>query len=107
MAKEIANVLPAMRRRNERARQCFRLLRGEMETSRDLASRLREYTASNGIPIEEDDAKFGGTWFCPCCASHLKEQKSCFRCVDCGRGFSKQMAYLIIEFHPHEKQAKS
>jgi hypothetical protein len=81
----------------------FVCLRGEMETSRDLAERLREYAGSNSIPLEEDDSKFGGVWFCPCCASSLKEQKSCFRCVGCGRGLSKPTAYAVVEFHPHIK----
>jgi hypothetical protein len=38
----------------------FFCLRGEMETSRDLAGRLRECAGSDSIPVEEDDSKFGG-----------------------------------------------
>lgn len=84
--------------------EIFTCVKGRMPTSIDLARRLREYEEKGRnavLSVSNRSFRFGGLWFCPCCASRLEEQEASFFCNQCGRHLERKIIYFLVEFHPH------
>src|SRR4029077_12303911 len=72
--------------------EIFTCVKGRSPTSIDLARRLREYEEKGRnaiLSVSNRSFRFGGLWFCPCCATDLQEQELGFYCAGCGRSLDK------------------
>jgi len=85
----------------------FVCVRGRMQTSVELARRLREYAATGESSCRQrrtvpTPGLQGLAWFCPCCAVVLQgDYETGFGCEKCGRKLGKGVIYHLIEHHPH------
>jgi hypothetical protein len=91
---------------SEETKGTFTCVRGEMELSKDMATRL--YACFVSPPEQPEEFEFtkaqnrwGGRWFCPACAVLMHEETpGAVRCPKCGRNIRK-LIYALVRSHPH------